>query len=55
MPQTAAVTRLTLMPALPPQRLAGAPRVRRYRLARLASQVPATGAERYAYLKRTYD
>jgi len=55
MTRTDAVTRLTLMPTAREQRLAGAPRVRRYRLARLEMSMPATGEDRYAYLKRAYD
>jgi hypothetical protein len=55
MPQTSAVTRLTLLPTAREQRLAGAPQVRRYRLARVSMAMPATGEDRYAYLKRSYD
>jgi hypothetical protein len=57
MPQSsAAVNRLTLLPTAREPRALGGPRVRRYRLARVAMPMPAVGGEtRYAYLKRTYD
>lgn len=54
MPQTNAITRLTLLPTAPRDSDALQGKVRRYRLAavRPAAQDPA---ERFAHLKRSYD
>ena len=53
-PPTAA-HRVTLVPASGLPRHPSAPKVRRYRLARLRAGSRAPEAPRYAYLKKLYD
>lgn len=55
MPQTAAITRLTLLPTAPPEHGAGAPRIRRYRLAAVRPAGTQDAAAPHAHLKRSYD
>jgi hypothetical protein len=53
MPQSSAITRLTLLPTAPRDR--GAAKVRRYRLAAVRPQPPQDPAGRFTHLKRTHD
>ena len=50
------LSRYLLLSAAPPRhRDPNAPKVRRYRLARVQSGARTAGAERFAHLRRTYD
>jgi hypothetical protein len=55
MPQSSAITRLTLLPTAPRERGADQPKIRRYRLATVRSERSTDPAERFAHLKRSYD
>jgi hypothetical protein len=55
MPQSSAITRLTLLPTAPRERGTGEVKIRRYRLAAVRSPQPRDPANRFAHLKRTYD
>ncbi|MCW3014189.1 MAG: hypothetical protein JWO02_1281 [Solirubrobacterales bacterium] len=55
MPESSAITRLTLLPTAPRERGAHEVKVRRYRLAAVRPPQPRDAADRFARLKRTYD
>lgn len=55
MPQSSAITRLTLLPTAPRERGEDAPRVRRYRLATIRPAEARDPAARFAHLKRSHD
>ncbi len=56
MPQSSAITRLTLLPTAPRERGAEpAAKVRRYRLAAVRPPQGGQPADRFAHLKRSYD
>jgi hypothetical protein len=57
MPESSAITRLTLLPTAPRERdtATDAPKVRRYRLAAVRAPRAGQPSDRFAHLKRTYD
>jgi hypothetical protein len=55
MPQSSAITRLTLLPTAPRERGAAEPKIRRYRLATVRAPQGGQSADRFPHLKRTYD
>jgi hypothetical protein len=55
MPQTSAITRLTLLPTAPRERGDAEPRIRRYRLATVRPSATPDPAARFSHLKRGHD
>lgn len=55
MPQSSAITRLTLLPTAPREPGAREPKIRRYRLATVRPERTTDPAARFAHLKHGHD